>query len=313
VLQFISCGAAIMADRYAYVSSIGILFGIAYFMNEFIKRYPALKTVTLAVFMFLSAGLAYGCYNRTKVWHDTETLYKDAISKYPYRALLSYKWLGYYYINKGDTNQAVENFGVLAELNAGDAKTYDQLGNIYVARGNYKDAIDLYNRSIKEQNDVYLSYVDRSIVYASLGDSANAIKDYVQAIRLNRDAEKRYAEHSFNMVQSQKYKEVIGQYNTLLMINPNNAYYYFYRAVAKFGLNEMNGAISDFIAAYKANIKDVSNVAAFNLAIACDSVGDIKNAQLYADAATKMGMPPKADFMNKLKVKSEKLKGKREY
>ncbi|HXP52485.1 MAG TPA: tetratricopeptide repeat protein, partial [Bacteroidia bacterium] len=271
VLQLISCGAAIMADRYSYVSSIGIIFGLAYFLNEFVKRYPSLKIITIAVFLFLSSLLAYGCYQRTKVWHDAETLYKDAITKYPYRALLSYKWLGYYYYEKGDTNQAIENFSVLAQINAGDAKIYDVLGNIYVNRGDYKDALDLYEKSLHEENNVYITYVDKSIVEASLGDSADAIKDYVQAIRLNPDAEKRYAEHSFNMVQANKYKQVIGQYNVLLLLNPNNPFYYFYRAVAKFGLGQMPGAITDFTAALKFNNKDVSQVCAFNLAIACDS------------------------------------------
>jgi len=303
VLQFISCGAAIMADRYSYVSSIGVIFAVVYFLNELIKRYPASKTITVAVMLVLSTCLAYGCYQRTKVWHDSETLYKDAIGKYPYRALLSYKWLGYYYMNKGDTTQAVETLGVLAEINAGDAKIYDLLGNIDVMHGDYKSALELYDKSLHEQNNVYLTYVDRSIVYASIGDSANAIKDYAVALQLNRDAEKRYAEHSFNMVQAKKYKEVIGQYNVLLLLSPHNPFYLFYRGVAEYGLGNMPGAINDFEAAYKSNTKDVSNVSAYNLIFACDSVGDYSKALFYTDAATKLGMAPKPDIVKTLQYK----------
>lgn len=314
VLQLISCGAAIMADRYSYVSSIGILFCLAYFLNQLVNRLPAFKTAIVTIALVLSSVLAYGTYERTKVWHNSETLYKDAITKYPYRALLSYKWLGYYYMDQGDTNSAVQTLGVLAQLNAGDAKIYDILGNIDVIHGDYKSALDLYNKSMAQQNNVYLTYVDRSIVEASLGDSTNALKDYAIAMQLNRDAEKRYAEHSFTMVQAKKYKEVIGQYNTLLTITPTNPYYRFYRAVAKFGLNDMHGAITDFEAAYKANIKDVSSVAAFNLAVACDSVGDDHTALFYADAATKLGMPPQADFVKKLNYKEQlSIHRKRDY
>ncbi len=303
VLQFISCGAAIMADRYSYVSSIGVLFAIAYFLNEFIKRYPALKTVTIAVMLILSSCLAYGCYQRTKVWHDAETLYKDAITKYPYRALLSYKWLGYYYFNKGDTAQAVETLNVLAQINAGDAKIYDLLGNVDVMHGDYKSALELYDKSLHEQNNVYLTYVDRSIVYASIGDSTDAIRDYATALQLDREAEKRYAEHSFAMVQAKKYKEVIGQYNVLLLINPANPFYRFYRGVAEYGLGNMAGAITDFEVAYRSNTKDVSSVCAYNLIFACDSVHDETKALFYANEATKLGMAPKPEIVKTLQYK----------
>ncbi|HTA26494.1 MAG TPA: hypothetical protein VK809_01805, partial [Bacteroidia bacterium] len=40
VLQFISCGAAIMADRYSYVSYFGLLFMLVYFIGEVIDRVP---------------------------------------------------------------------------------------------------------------------------------------------------------------------------------------------------------------------------------------------------------------------------------
>ena len=371
VLQFISCGAAIMADRYSYVSSIGIFFALAYFIYELIKHFPNIKTVTLTILLFLSGALAYGCYQRTKVWHNAETLYKDAIGKYPYRALLSYKWLGYYYLNEiKDTDKALENFEVLAKINAGDAKIYDVLGNIYRDRKNYKDAMTLYGRSLQAQNDVYITYVDRSLAYMQAGDSADARKDYAQALALNHEqaiqsygklasqninmansfnalgnitngsggpymayldssldaanngdssktiryyllaiskspgAEKIYSEKSFAMVQAKQYLPVIEQYKALLLVNPNNAYYYFYKGVAEFGAGKLNASITDFKASLKFNVKEVSVVAAFNLATICDSVGDDKNALTYANMATQLGKAPTPEFVKKIKDKA---------
>ncbi len=373
VLQLISCGAAIMADRYSYVSSIGILFALAYFINELIKRFPTIKTITLTILLFLSGALAYGCYQRTKVWHNSETLYKDAIGKYPYRALLSYKWLGYYYLDQvKDTDKAMENFGVLAQINAGDAKIYDVMGNVYRDRKDYKNALAFYQRSLKEQNDVYITYVDRSLALMMAGDTADARKDYEQALALNHDnamqsygklasqnitiansfntlgninhngggpymafidssldaaahsdsaktvryyllaisksmaAEKVYSERSFAMVQAQKYLPVIEQYKALLLVNPNNPYYYFYKGVAEFGAGKLNASIVDFKTSLKFNKKEVSQVAAFNLATICDSVGDDKSAVTYANMATQLGKAPTPEFVQKIKDKAAK-------
>jgi len=299
ILQLISCGAAIMADRYSYVASIGIIF---------IKRYPSAKTVTLTIVLILSAILSYACYQRTAVWHNAETLETDAIKKYPYQALLSYKWRGYYYLGQGDTNKAMQDFGALAKINAGDAKIYDELGNMYLNRNDYKSALGFYNRSLQAENNVYITYADIAAVYASLGDTQNCTKNYVQALQLNREAEKRLAEISFNMVQAQKNKPAIIQYNVLIVLNPNNPFYYFYRGVAEFSSDKMESSITDFKQALTFNNKDVSSVAAFNLAIACDSVDDEQNAILYANMAAKMGAPPKAGFMEKAE---RKMKGRK--
>ena len=118
VLQFISCGAAIMADRYSYVAYIGLLFLLAYIIYMVISRFQSTKSVVVASLVLVSGVMAYLCYNRTKVWHDSETLYTDAIEKYPYRALLSYQWLGNYYLDIGQLDKAMENYNVLTTLHA---------------------------------------------------------------------------------------------------------------------------------------------------------------------------------------------------
>jgi tetratricopeptide (TPR) repeat protein len=305
VLQFISCGAAIMADRYSYVSSIGIIFITAFFVSELTKRFPSAKTALLTVVFALSAILSYACYERTAVWHNSETLLGDAIKKYPYRALLSYKWLGNYYMDKGDTDKALENYAVLGQLNAADAKIYDVLGNIYRNRNDYRDAMTYYAKAIESEKNVYITYVDRAVADAMAGDSTNCIKDYLQAFQLNGDAEKRLAETSFNMVQAQKNKPSILQYNALILLNPNNPFFFFYRGVAEFNAGNMDRSITDFKSALKFNSKDVFPNAAYNLAIAYDSIGNEQAALQFANAATQAGLAPKPGFIDKVQKKLE--------
>ena len=85
VLQFISCGAAIMADRYSYVSYFGLLFMIIYFIGQFIDKFPRYKISFIVILSLLSAELSYLCYQRTKVWHNAETLLKMPSTNIPTR------------------------------------------------------------------------------------------------------------------------------------------------------------------------------------------------------------------------------------
>ena len=185
VLQFISCGAAIMADRYSYVAYAGWIFMLVFFVNEIVQRLPGLRIALYGILVMVSGWFAWLCYERTYAWHDSETLLSDAIEKYPMRALLSYKWLGNYYLEQGQLDKAMENYGVLTTLHAADAKVWDNVGNIQLRKHDPKAAAESFTQSLGIQNNVYKTYLDRAIAFNLLGDSLNAHKDLEMASRLN--------------------------------------------------------------------------------------------------------------------------------
>jgi len=300
-LQFISCGAAIMADRYSYIAYIGLFFLLAYFLYELVKLFPSFKAVILALTMAWSGLLSYQCYQRTFVWHNSETLLSDAIEKYPFRALLSYKWLGNYYMDQGQIDKALENYSVLTMLNSADAKIYDQVGDIYTQKRDFNNALKSFDKSLAVQNNVYKTYLDRALIYATMGDSTDAAKDYFTALRLNPQSQEVWANTGFISIQSKQYAPSLIEYNLLLMVDPNNPLSYFYRGVAWFGLNKMQQAAKDWVIAVNYKAKDVSPNAAYNLSIACDSLGNDSAAVRYANMAKSMGYSVDDDYMNKLK------------
>jgi tetratricopeptide (TPR) repeat protein len=305
VLQFISVGAAIMSDRYSYVAYIGLFFLIAWLLQRLISLMPSIKTAVIAVLLLLSAGLSYACYERTFVWHDAETLLSDAIEKYPYRALLSYKWLGNYYFDKGNLDKALENYGVLTQLHSADAKIYDRIGNIYTLKKDYKTAIENYDQSLAIQNNVSKTYVDRSIAYSLIHDSIRALKDFVVSYQLTPESEKMMADSVFGIVQRRDYDLAIKQYSMLVLFNPNNPFYYFYRGVSYFGTNRMQKAIEDWERAIKYNSKDVKLSASYNLSVAYDSIGNPQKAVYYVLLAQSLGYQVNPDFAKKLQDKAK--------
>jgi len=301
VLQFISCGTAIMADRYSYVSYISLFFMTAYFLWEIIKHLPSLKIAIVILLVALSGELSYICYQRTLVWHNAETLLQDAIDKYPYRAWLSYKWLGNYYLDKGDVDKALENYSVLAQVNQADAKIYDNIGNIYRQKKDYKNAITAFSKSLQKQDNVYKTYLDLSVTYTMIGDSANAYKNYSIANQLNPNTEKVLSDMGFSMVQNKEFSSAINEYNILIKLNPNDGFYYFYRGVAEYSEGKTNEAISDWLSALKFKSQDLQPSAAYNLGVAYESLGNYSNALAYVNISKGMGYKVDTGYLNKLK------------
>ena len=307
VLQFISVGAAIMADRYSYVAYIGLLFIVVYFINELILRIPSYKSMITTTVVAASCALAYLCYERTFVWHNAETLLSDAIAKYPYRALLSYKWLGNYYFDKGMYDKAMENYNVLVTLHVNDARVDDKITRIKLLKGDVIGGLTPLNAS-RPVDPAYQSHFDSSLAYTRTGDSIMAFRQYIQALRYNPNVEKLYAETAFKGVQAGLYDAAIIQYNILLKLNTANAYYYFYRGVAEFSKNKMKPAIKDWTIATQMPVKDIQQSATYNLSVAYDSIGQPDSAVHYVHIAKNIGYHVNEDFITKLEKKATKKK-----
>ncbi len=311
VLQFISVGSAIMSDRYSYVAYIGLIFLLAYFVQRIFEKRQTWRMAIAIVLVAFSAGLAYLCYERTKVWHNSETLLTDAIEKYPYRALLSYKWRGNHYLSIGELDKAMADYSVLTKLHAADDKVEANIERIKVLK-ELPPELTNRNRTANAtskpvpNDDSYKVSIDSLYESLSAGDTLLAFRKYVDAIRRNPvGAEKDLAKNSFDLVQSKGYNRAIQQYNILMKINSSNPFYYFLRGCAYFGVNNMQTAIEDWEVAVSLKSDDVKQSASYNLSVAYDSLKKPVEAYKYLKMAKDLGYKVDPAFEAKLKKKAE--------
>lgn len=304
VLQFVSVGAAIMSDRYSYVAYIGLIFLLAYFANEIIENRPSVKWLVGGVAIISSIILGKLCYERTFVWHNAETLLSDAIEKYPYRALLSYKWRGHYYFDQGEYDKALADYNVLVTLHMNDTRVNAKIAQIEQIKGGLPAIPGA--AAPKVVDPTYTKYIDSCLLYVTKGDSINAFKQYIKALRANTGVEKDFARMAFKNVQDGKFDICKMQYDILLKINTSNPYYYFYRGVAEFSKNNMKAAIADWEIAQKMPEKETQQSASYNLSVAYDSVGERQKAYQFVLKAKELGYTVNDDFVAKLKKKAGK-------
>ncbi|MBX2907741.1 MAG: hypothetical protein KF744_16975 [Taibaiella sp.] len=307
VLQFVSVGSAIMSDRYSYVAYIGLLFLVAYGLNAAIQKWPAAKVGILGLSLLFSTALAALCAQRTHVWHDSETLLTDAIEKYPYRALLSYKWRGNYYMSIGEFDKAMKDYELLASIRAADDKVKANMERITAMKimqsGGASPMEPSQNASDSQE---FKSSIDSAIFFAAKGDTVAAFRKYVHALAANASlAERTLAVSSNELVQTQHYRQAIVQYNMLTKINTTNPFYYFLRGCALFGVGEMQSAIIDWERAAKMNSKDVQQSSNYNLSVAYDSLHNPQMAWKYLSRSMELGYNASPEFVDKLKKRYE--------
>ncbi len=218
VLQIVAVGNAVMADRYAYLSSVGIFFIIGMLIDQFIQK-EKLKTIAIGGFALYAAILFFLCFQQTSIWKDGISLWSKAIAV-DKNNMLAYNKRGLAYMNDpkkaqkalGDFNKCIElepnydqgwgnrgylyfkanqfdkaesDFGKAIELNPGYFKHYNNRGHLYYKMQNFEAALKDYNKCI-ELNDGYaLAFNNRAIIYHQQGEKEKALADYNRALEIN--------------------------------------------------------------------------------------------------------------------------------
>jgi tetratricopeptide (TPR) repeat protein len=189
VIGIIQVGVQAMADRYAYLSYIGLFVCVVWGIAE-IARMRRIPAAWLAVPAVLVLAIL-GALSRRQIayWHDSEALWRHAINvtKDNYRA---HDGLARALGKEGRSEDAIAEFKVAQNLSDYNASAVLDLGVYEQLHGHIKEAIEDYRRSVSASLDSKSRAVALSCLglgYLQLGDLDRAGLSYAEALRQNPD------------------------------------------------------------------------------------------------------------------------------
>jgi len=263
VLQFISVGQVIMADRYSYLSYIGLLFPIGFFLDNLRKKNPSLKRLIVIGTTLIALFFAYVSHERIKVWNDSDTLWSDVIQKYPYppwKIEIAYVGRGRYYAENGELEKALSDFNTLLAMETRNAAIYNNLGNIYGAKGqsfqNTGDtakARDAFLKSMEyfstalslDSTGVTSTYVNRATAYIFMKEYKLAASDFEKAIQSEPGNINLIEKRAYAYYMSENWPMAIADYTMLISNSTDKTYMFQYRGFAFMNSGKYDEAITD--------------------------------------------------------------------
>ncbi|MEA3444300.1 MAG: tetratricopeptide repeat protein [Bacteroidota bacterium] len=301
VLQFITVGRAIMADRYTYIPYIGLLFIMAYgfdylWENKEQKlkwlRYPA--AILLAGW---TIWLGYLGHEQTKVWENSGTLWTQTIDNYP-AADVAYKNRGNFYGQNGQPDKAMRDYDVLVANNDVDSQVWGNIGNIHRMRNNIDKAHEAYSKQIEMGSDLYKGYINRGITFSIKKDYPSALEDFQKALELGAPLHTVAINRAYTYLYSGKYQESVKDYDYLIKINPFESALFQNRGLAKYNQKQYPEAIVDFESALKLTQNKGSLL--YNISVCYFQMKDMAKAKDYAQKAAAAGYSVPQEYMNGL-------------
>jgi tetratricopeptide (TPR) repeat protein len=195
VLPFYWSRFFIVAERYSYLTYIGLYIILAYFFDRLFasehlrtkKLRPYIAGFTLLVLILFSAA----SYVRTKAWKDARYLLGDVII-----------------YNKSDASKAA---------------AYFYRGNLRDMTRDFTGALKDYDMAIGKNPNYIIAYNNRGIIKGITGDQEGALADFSKAIELKPDYADAYYNRGLSNRQAGRMDEACNDWHKALSLGKAGA------------------------------------------------------------------------------------------
>ena len=255
-----------MADRYLYLPAIGIFIALAHLAKP-------------QVFAAIIAGFAAFAIARTRVWQNSETLWRDSLAKAPHSPI-AHNSLGEHLQKSGQLDDAISHFRRAIEFFPNAANAHSNLGaalrlkedlngaiqHLEIARGLapnlpavhlnlggvYFDANRLeesrqaFEKLLELRPDTAIAWFGLGLTQERLNSPSQAIAAYQRAIELNLNEPSAHNNLGVLLAARGDIPGAIAEYNKALALYPQFADAYYNRGVAEISNGNAAGALADY-------------------------------------------------------------------
>lgn len=290
VLQFISVGDAILADRYTYVPYIGlgILAGYGYYwlINKKSALAKQMKKPVMVGLIIIAGIFSYLTFERTQVWENTETLFTNVVNNYP-TAVIAYNNRGHYYRQNNRLEEALADYNKALEINPKYQLAFSNKGKVYFEYKQYDIALENYNEALRLKPNDVPSLANRAAVLGLLNNYPAAMTDLNKAVELDPSYPEAFYNRGILFLETRRFPEAISDFSRYLELRPYDDEIVNTRGVCYQRNEDQNMAIVNFNQAIQ--MAPSNGIYYMNRSFSYNILGDKSRALLDARKAISLG------------------------
>jgi tetratricopeptide (TPR) repeat protein len=252
VLQLISIGNAVVAERYTYVPYIGIFFliGMEVYkaLNSGWKKYQTVVLGIAGVWVLILSGITW---MRIPVWKSSETLWDDVLNHYP-TSPRAWTNQSLYYFDLKDWPKTIEGLTNALKSDPSYADALEWRSRTYIETAEYDKALADAStfHKLRPEKTIGLFLIARS--NDGLGNTDEALNAYNELIPLEPNTAEYINNRGviyFNKLK--KYEEAKKDFEQCIRINPSNGMYFLNLSRCYYMMGDNENAKTNAVQALK--------------------------------------------------------------
>jgi protein O-mannosyl-transferase len=222
VIGFVQVGSQAMADRYTYLTQIGLYIAVAWGAVHVVGtsslRHRMCGVISCVVVVILSAG----AWRQVSYWKDSETLWTHALAVTS-RNHEAHNHLARALAERGEIDAAVTHYRQALEIRPDLVEAHNNLGNVLAARGDNAAAVAHYRTALNIKPDYVEARNNLGLALADEGQLDAAITEYRRALALDPDAAAAHYNLGNALAARDEIDAAIAHYEKALDVRPDFA------------------------------------------------------------------------------------------
>jgi tetratricopeptide (TPR) repeat protein len=226
MIGLIQIGVQAMADRYAYLSFIGLFLAICWGAADFAEHRHLSKGLT-AICVVVLAGLAMATHRQIGYWQSDLALWSHATAVTS-NNYVAEDGIGIFQLEQGDLEGAIPHFRRAAAI-----RPTDPLSNINIAfyqlnHGDLSGALAQYKKALEFTQDERLragAFINMGGIYEQLGNLSDARKSFQAATDLRPRNERAWIGLGVVMQKSGDLNAAVQAFSRAVAIVPTDVGY----------------------------------------------------------------------------------------
>lgn len=188
MIGVIQVGAQAMADRYAYISTIGLFLSLTWGVAEFIQGRAIRRNVAVAAAIAVLAGLSVLTSRQIRYWSSDEALWTHTLQVTNSNFIANDK-MGFALLQEGRP-EAMDYFRAAAKIWPADYVSRGEIAASLQDQGELRKAIEEYEVALQDGPDPESRaryYCNLGVIFRELGDSQRAKESFRNALDSDSD------------------------------------------------------------------------------------------------------------------------------
>jgi protein O-mannosyl-transferase len=221
MIGIVQVGGQARADRYSYLSQIGLYILVTWGAIELFSKWRGGRTVLIILVVLIVTGLTVDSYVETSSWRNTEALWNKALANTAHNHIAQNN-LGDVLLKKGQLDDAISHFRNALEIDPDYPEANNNLGYALAGKGNWADAITFYRVALRIRSNSPKTHNNLGISLAQMGKRDEALAEFRETLRIDPDYAKAHSNLAIVLLQLGRRDEALAHLRETLRLKPGD-------------------------------------------------------------------------------------------
>jgi protein O-mannosyl-transferase len=220
MIGIVQVGMQIRADRYTYLSEIGLYLLVTWGAIEVFSKWRRGREVSIALALLIVTGLMADAYSQTSFWRDSETLWNRALANTS-NNYVAKTHLADVLVKKGRLNEAISHLREALKISDYPTAHYN-LGYALASKDNWADAIASFRAAIRVRPNYPQAHSNLAVSLSKMGRTEEALAEFREAVRLDENYRDAHCNLAILMLQLGRRDEAVAHFREALRLKPDD-------------------------------------------------------------------------------------------